>query len=172
MSLSIDKIKEKNIPLQPDPPVTNFSNIRAFGNLTTDNFIFETSLKNGFDEGSNICQKTEIRILCVGSMISIPLSSKGCISKNNLFCLGRFVSGTENDLSGFGVDFRNFVNLRVELLNGYARFFIDGREVYHMEGSKIPSKIVGIVYRFQGTGSVDFVKLMKTDRTVVYDDEF
>jgi hypothetical protein len=172
MSLSVDKIKSKNIPLQPDPPIVNFSNIHEFGDLKTDNFIFETSFKNDYEEGSNICQKTEIRIVCEGSMISIPLSAKGCISENNLFCLGRFLRGTENDLSGFGVDFRDFVKFRLEMRNGNAQFFVNDKIVYHIDGLKMSSKIVGIVYRFHGSGSVDFAKLKKIDGATVYDDEF
>jgi hypothetical protein len=58
------------------------------------------------------------------------------------------------------------------VLNGNARFYIDGRLVYHLESVAYSSKIVGIVYRFKGTGSVDYVKFMKTDGSVVYDDEF
>jgi hypothetical protein len=172
LSLATAQIKSKNILLQPNPPWVSFLNIREFEGIKTDNFIFETSLKNNYQEGSNICQHTEIRILCEGSMISIPVSARGCISENNLFYLGRFLRGRENDLSGFGVDFKDFVKLRLEVINGNARFYIDGKLVYHLESVAYSSKIVGIVYRFKGTGSVDYVKFMKTDGSVVYDDEF
>jgi hypothetical protein len=172
LSLTTAQIKSKNILMQPNPPWVSFLNIREFEGIKTDNFIFETSLKNDYQEGSNICQHTEIRILCEGSMISIPVSARGCISEDNLFYLGRFLRGLENDLSGFGIDFNEFVKLRLEVVNGNARFYINGRLVYHLEGNGFSSKIVGVVYRFKGTGSVDYVKLMKTDGSIVYDDEF
>ena len=158
--------------MKPTTPYVYYASIREFGELKSDNFILETSLRNNFEEGSGICQKSEIRLLCEGSMVSIPLSAKGCISENNLFCLNQYLKGNENDLSGFGVDFDHFVKVRLEVMNGKAKFFVDDKLVYQIEGIVLSSKIKGIVYRFQGTGSVDWVKLSKGNGTIVYDDEF
>jgi hypothetical protein len=105
-------------------------------------------------------------------MVSIPLSAKGCISENNLFCLGHYIKGNENDLSGFGVDFNHFVKVRLEVNHGKARFFVDDKMVYLVDGIMPGSKIKGIIYRFQGTGAVDWVKLSKADGELVYDEEF
>ena len=172
LTLSLAKIKSKNIHLEPAVPYVYYANVREFGDLTSDNFIFETSLRNDFKEGSGVCQKSEIRLLTEGSMVSIPLSAKGCISENNLFCLGRYIKGNENDLSGFGVDFNHFVKVRLEVMNGKAGFFVDDKMVYHLDGIVSGSKIKGIIYRFQGTGSVDWVKLSKGDGKIMYEDEF
>lgn len=79
---------------------------------------------------------------------------------------------TKNDLSGFGVNFNEFVKVRLEVLNGNAKFYINNKLAYHIEGGGITSKIIGITYRFKGTGSVDWVKLMKADGMLVYEDEF
>jgi hypothetical protein len=172
LELSIEKLKSQNVEMKPTAPYVFYGNIREFGDLRSDNFILETSLKNEFPEGSGVCQKSEIRLLCEGSMVSIPLSAKGCISENNLFCLGHFKKGTENDLSGFGVDFNHFVKVRLEVRDAQAKFFVDDKMVYHIGHITFGSKIKGIVYRFQGTGSVDWVKLSKGDGTPVYDEEF
>ena len=172
MTLPLAKIKSQNVPMEPAVPYVYFANVREFGDLTSDNFIFETSVRNDFKEGSGVCQKSEIRLLTEGSMVSIPLSAKGCISENNLFCLGHYIKGNENDLSGFGVDFNNFVKVRLEVMNTKAKFFVNDKLVYYVDGIMPGSKIKGIVYRFQGTGSVDWVKLSKNDHTTVYDDEF
>jgi hypothetical protein len=172
LELSVAKIKSQNVDMNPATPYVYYANIREFGDLKTDNFIMETSLKNDFKEGSGVCQRSEIRLLCEGSMISIPLSARGCISDNNLFFLNHYINGNENDLSGFGVDFSHFIKVRLEVLNKKAKFFVDDKLVYQMDGIILSSKIKGIVYRFQGTGSVDWVKLSKGDGTVIYDDEF
>ena len=172
LSLSLAKIKSQNVLVEPAVPYVYYANVREFGDLTSDNFIFETSVRNDFKEGSGVCQKSEIRLLTEGSMVSIPLSAKGCISENNLFCLGRYVKGNENDLSGFGVDFNHFVKVRIEVMNGKANFFVDDKMVYHLDGLASGTKIKGIIYRFQGTGSVDWVKLSKGDGKMVYEDEF
>jgi hypothetical protein len=172
MTLPLAKIKSQNVPLEPTVPYVYLANVREFGDLTSDNFIFETSVRNDFKEGSGVCQKSEIRLLTEGSMISIPLSTKGCISENNLFCLGHYIKGNENDLSGFGVDFDHFVKLRLEIQNGKADFFVDDKLVYHLDGITSGSKIKGIIFRFHGTGSVDWVKLSKGDGKMMYEDEF
>jgi hypothetical protein len=172
LSLSLAKMKSHNVHMEPSVPYVYYANVREFGDLSSDNFIFETSVRNDFREGSGVCQKSEIRILTEGSMVSIPLSAKGCISENNLFCLGHFVKGKDNDLSGFGVDFDRFVKLRLEVMNGKARFFVDDKMIYQLDGIMSGTKIKGIVFRFQGTGSVDWVKLSKADGKLVYEDGF
>lgn len=172
LSLPLAKIKSQNITMEPTVPFVFFANVREFGNLTSDNFIFETSVRNDYKEGAGICQKSEIRLLTEGSMVSIPLSAKGCISDNNLFCLGHFVKGMDHDLSGFGVDFAQFVKVRLEVKNGKAVFFVNDRMVYVIDGITMATKIKGIIYRFQGTGSVDWVRLSDAGGRNVYQEEF
>ena len=172
LGLPIAKIKSQNVHLEPSVPYVYYANVREFGDLTSDNFIFETSVRNDFGEGSGVCQKSEVRILTEESMVSIPLSAKGCISENNLFCLGHYIKGNENDLSGFGVDFNRFIKLRLEVIHGKARFFVDDKMIYLLDGMVPGTKIKGIVFRFQGTGSVDWVKLSKGDSKMVYEDQF
>lgn len=72
LSLSISKIKEQNIDLLPIAPYVRYSNVREFGDIKSDNFIFETSLKNDYREGSSICQNSKISLLCESSAINIP----------------------------------------------------------------------------------------------------
>ena len=172
LGLSIDKLRSQHLDMNPVAPFVYYANIREFGDLKSDNFILETAVKNNFPEGSGVCQKSEIRLLCEGSMVSIPLSAKGCISDNNLFCLGHYLKGNENDLSGFGVDFNQFVKVRLEVMNGQAKFFVDDKMVYHISDINLSSKIKGIVYRFQGTGSVDWIKLSRGNHEIVYEDLF
>ena len=52
------------------------------------------------------------------------------------------------------------------------RFFVNDKLVYQMDGITLSSKIIGIVYRFQGTGLVDWVKLVNGNGKVVYEDGF
>jgi hypothetical protein len=172
LGLSMAQLKSHNVQIGPVNPVVYYANIREFDGLKTDDFILETSVRNDFNEGSGACQKSEVRLICEGSMISIPLSSKGCVSADNLFCLGRFISGNQNDLSAFGVDFHHFVRLTLEVKNGKANFFVDQKLAYQMDHLPSGTKIEGIIFRFQGTGSVDWVRLFRGDGTPVYDEEF
>ena len=153
-------------------PYVRYSNIREFGDLKCDNFIFETVLRNEYREGASICQHTQIQIVCEGIAILIPLSAKGCSAVNNLYFPGVYVSGKEQDLSGFGVDFSRYVHLRAEAFGGKARFLVDGKLAYELDQANIRSRIVGIVFRFQGTGAVQSVRLAAGDGKTVYAEDF
>ena len=168
--LTVDQIKQKNIPMQPSPPTVMFSNVRDFGEIYSDNFVFETLLKNDYSEGSAACQLTRIYLLCQGTAIWVPLVAKGCVSNVDLFFTYYYTSGKRDDLSNFGVDFQNPVKLRIESDSGKARIFVNDKLAYTVPRHIIRSKIIGIMYRFEGTGEVDDVELR--NGKVSYRDDF
>ncbi|HVW97621.1 MAG TPA: hypothetical protein VHA56_16725 [Mucilaginibacter sp.] len=170
MSLSVDKIKAKNVKLQPVTPDVLYANVRDFGNIYSDNFVFETSVKNDYREGASVCQLSKIYLLCEGTAIYIPLCSKGCISNLDLLFTNYFVSGKTADLSSFGVDFSSYVKVRIETMNRKAKIFLNDKLVYTVDHDIIKAKIIGIDYTFQGTGSVDYVKLSSDKAS--YEDNF
>jgi hypothetical protein len=170
MSLSVDKMQSRNIKLQPEPPGVLYANVKDFGPIYSDNFVFETSLKNDYREGASICQLTKIYILCEGTAVGIPLCAKGCISNIDLLFTNFYTSGKQEDLSAFGVDFNAFVKVRVESKNRVGRIFLNDKLVYTVDKDLIKAKIIGIDFSFQGTGSVDYVKL--SNGKVNYEDNF
>ena len=159
MSLSVEKIKARNINMQPEPPTVIYANVRDFGEIYSNDFTFETSLRNDYKEGAAICQLTKLYLLCEGTAIYIPLSAKGCISTNDLLFTNFYTSGKQEDLSQFGVDFNSFVKLRIESKNGKANILLDDKVVYTVKHDIIKSKIIGIYFSFQGTGTVNYMKL-------------
>ena len=170
ISLSLDQIRDKNIPLQPSAPTIMFSNVRDFGEIYSDHFTFETSVKNDFSEGSAACQLTRIYLLCEGTAIWVPLCARGCISATDLYFTYFYTSGKREDLSNFGVDFSRFNKLRIESDSGRARIYINNQLAYTVPRHIRHSKIIGIDYRFEGTGSVDYVYL--SNGKVTYRDDF
>jgi hypothetical protein len=170
MSLSTDQIREKNIPLQPKPPTVWFTNVGDFGEIYSDKFVFETALKDDYDEGSAACQLTRVYLLCEGTAIWVPLCAKGCVSTVDLFFTYFYTSGRRDDLSAFGVDFHDYVKVRVESDSGRAKIMVNDKLAYTVPWHIIRSKIIGIAYQFQGTGSVNYVSL--TNGKVNYKDNF
>ena len=161
LGLTVENIKEKNIPLQPQTPWVRYANIGNWTNLQTDSFRMEANLKNDYREGSAICQQTEIRLLCNAAAIIIPLCDKGCVSELSLLVLDSSFSGKQRDLSFLGVDFNNWVNVVCTGGNGQFRIFIDHRKVFQCA---LPAKAVaieGIDFRFQGTGRIKDVTLSR-----------
>jgi hypothetical protein len=170
MALPAQKITAHNIPMQPAAPTTEYTYVDDFGPLYTDDFVFETSLKNDYNDGSAACQFSQVFILCEETAIWIPLCAKGCIASVDMNFTSFHASGKSQDLSGFGVDFKDFVKLRIESKNGKAVISVNGKPVYTITGNTKKSKIVGLLYRFSGTGSVDYVRL--GNDKIHYDNEF
>ena len=170
MALPLDKILARNIKMQPEPPTVMYSNVKDFGEIYSDDFVFETSVKDDYHEGAAICQLTKLYILCEGTAIGIPLCTKGCISNVDLLFTNFYTSGKQEDLSAFGVDFNSFVKVRVESKNRKGKIFINDKLVYSVNKDIIKSKIIGFDFTFQGTGSVDYVKM--SNGKVNYEDDF
>jgi hypothetical protein len=168
--LSVAKIESRNIKMQPSPPYVIYSNVQDLGEIYSDDFVFETSLRNDYNLGAGACQTTNIYILCEGTAIAIPLCAKGCVSNADLIFTNYFASGKQNDLSMFGVDFSSYVKVRVESKNGKGTIFINDKPVYTIAHDVARSKIIGFDYSFEGTGSIDYVKL--TNDKVHYEDDF
>jgi hypothetical protein len=170
ISLSLDQIRDKNIPMQPSAPTVMFTNVRDFGEIYSDHFTFETAVRNDYSEGSAACQMTRVYLLCEGTAIWVPLCAKGCVSNMDLYFTYFYTSGKREDLSNFGVNFNQFVKLRIESDSGRARIFVDNQLAYTVPRHIRHSKIIGIDFRFQGTGSVDYVYL--TNGKLTYRDDF
>ncbi len=179
-----DILKEDNMAITPelvashhlDPRtsqvIVSFYQVRDFGELYTDNFKMTATLKNDFNEGiSGACQGAQVFILYNGGAVGIPLAKKGCASDLTLMTFKEFVDGKKNDLSGFGVDFTDYVQLKCISKNEKLDVFLDGTLVYKMDVPHHHSKIKGITIHFEGAGSVNNVSFKKDDG-VVYASEF
>ncbi|GAA3990630.1 hypothetical protein [Mucilaginibacter dorajii] len=159
-------LSKYNVPLQPSLPALHFFNVRDMGGIRNDRFIFETTLKSDFHQGSAACQRVEVLILCKNDVINIPLSSSGCVGDLSLYAAGTKITSKSADMSKFGCDLDQWVKLRVESQNGKIRFFINGREAYSLHATPLPTAIVGVEYRFNGTGAIKDTRFLK-DRQVI-----
>jgi hypothetical protein len=98
-----------------------------------------------------------------GMPVVVQLSQKGCISELNLMDGERMVSGKTTDLSAFGVDFSDWMQVAFKSDDHNLHYYINDTLVYTSPLPEQPLKIVGLVYGFQGTGSVKEVKLKQDD---------
>ncbi len=172
LQLPLAAIQKENIPLQPKAPMVGFSNVGAIKGLKTDNFIFETRLKNEFKQGSGICQRAGISFVCRNDMFYIPLSAKGCVGQLGLVLGGHEVRSTNADLSAFGRDMSQWVTLRCEVKQKHLKIFIQNKKVYETDMPNAPTDILGISYYFEGTGSVDYTRFTRLNGDIVFEDTF
>lgn len=171
LSLPVSKLKEHNISFLPETPVTSYYNVKDFGDIRSDNFIFETQVRSDYKEGSGVCQLVNIVMLLEGSVIVVPLSIKGCVSDLFLAIDDQGFDGKKTDLSAFGCDLSQWVNVRCEVKDGKGRILIND-QVAHEVTVNNSKKIVGLIYRFQGTGSINEVMLASQNGTAKFEDSF
>jgi len=168
LQLPLQTIRSGNIQMQPVAPWTAYYNVRDFGELMSDDVIFETSLKNDYSTGSNPCQYAEIRLQFEGPAVIIPLSAKGCVSTIAI----ADTNGTRTDLSAFGCDFNDWVNVRCVIKDKVAEIFVNNNSAIKLRVTGGRAKMVEVGYRFQGYGSVDFVKLSNNSGKVFFEENF
>lgn len=154
-----------HLPLQPSPPRLRIYNVQDLG-IRSDNFTFETSLKSDFKEGTAACQRVDVLILCKNDMVMIPLCAKGCVGDLVLVAAGAVAKSDKADLSGFGCDLSQWVNLKVETKNKEMQFFVNGTKAYTLTFTAEPTDIVGLQYRFHGTGAVKDTRFIKDNRVI------
>ena len=157
-----------------DPKTTNagFSLylVKDFGEIYSDDFDLTMAIKNTFPQGLSGCQGVQVFVLYDGGAVGIPLAKKGCVSNLDVLAFNKTIDGKKNDLSGFGVDFTDFVNLRLVSRGGDAQVLVNGTQVFAMDGPEAPKHIKGITIHFEGTGAVKHVAL-KSSTDVFYDSE-
>lgn len=171
LSLSAQTLRAKNIPFQPELPVVSFYNVKDFGDIHTDNFRFEARVRNDYQEGSGACQFSQIVLLTEGNVIVIPLSIKGCVSDIGLYFNNKGIDGKTADLSAFGCDLSQWVNVRCEVKNQKGQIYINETLAYESPWDS-NEKIVGMIFRFQGAGSIDHVKLATANNENIFEDSF
>jgi hypothetical protein len=166
MKVPSSLIYQKNIPLGPQPPNVEYYNVGNFDPVPLKEFSFSTEIKNNFSEGAAACQFTSIILFTDNTPVIVQLSAKGCVSDLRLLNGGYFISGKDNDLSGFGVDFSQWTKVACKSAGNKIEYYINDKLVYESPRPLYNENIIGIGYNFQGTGEVKDVKLDQGNKTV------
>lgn len=147
-------LEKYSLPLHPAAPRLRFFQMREMGDLMNNNFVFETTLKSEFDEGTSACQRVEVLIQCKDDIIFIPLAAKACIGDLLVYACGKSLSSKEADLSGLGCDLREWNKLKVQTVNKQMTIYVNDQVACSFTFPHDPTGIVGVQYRFNGPGAV------------------
>ena len=148
-------LEEVGVDLNESIPATNLHLVQDFGEIPGTDFHLQTRFKHTLGIGESICQQVRLSIICSQTPYIIPFSIKGCVGELNLRLPKRLIEGQTSDLSGFGVDFSDWVQLNVRVNNGNAQLLVNDQLVYQDTLSMDPGKVVGVRYQFHGTGAVE-----------------
>lgn len=147
-----------------------FSNVRDFGDLRSDAFMLDVSLRNTATVEQCLCRKVTIVILTKGGAMVIPLAARGCISDIALLAGDTWVGGDTHDLSAFGCDFTGLERVRCVAANGRLTIYINDVPAWDETVYGPARDVVGIRISFEGTGEVQSVKLAGKDTVWLADD--
>lgn len=164
-------LNKRGYDLNGPIPNTSFHLVKDFGNVSGTNFNLTTEFKHTLARGEAICQKSSLVILCSETPFIIPFSIPGCVGELDLYIPGKSINGQENDLSGFGVDFSDWMNLKISVKNRAMDIKLNDRPIFHDTLLRDPGKIVGIRYKFQGTGAINYLKI-ESEGQVGYESDF
>lgn len=159
IEINSDHLIKRGYDLNAKLPNTNLYIVEDFGEISGNDFKLITKFKNTLGMGEAICQKSNIYILYSEARYNIPFSIKGCIGELNMMIPGKFIGGQKNDLSGFGVDFSDWVTLEVTAVNGGLEMMVNKQSVYKDTLSVDPGKLIGVKYKFHGTGAVKSLEI-------------
>ncbi len=172
LSMTSEMLQNRNVQLQPTVPWVSYHYVQEMGALSSDNFTLETKLKSTYSTGSGACQNTQLFILCENTMMAIPLAIPGCTSAINAMFADKLMKGTETDLSALGVNFADYVKLRLEVKNKMVQVLVNDHSALKTAFASNAGRLVGFVYRFQGTGAVDYLHVYDAQGMEVVREEF
>ncbi|GAB4011771.1 hypothetical protein GCM10028808_26150 [Spirosoma migulaei] len=168
MQLPVATIQQKNVALQPEVPLVKYFNVGNFDPVPLTGFAFSCEVKNEYGEGAAACQQTWIELITDDMPVTIPLSTKGCVSELTLLDGTRMVSGKKTDLSRLGVDFAKWVHVSCKSDGQQLHYYVNGELAYEAALPKKKVSIVGIAYGFRGTGAVRRVNLQASGKEVFH----
>ena len=87
--------------------------------------------------------------------------------------LGEIIkNGENNDLSALGCDIYNWQDIGLTVNNKNAVIYINGEPAFRETFKEDFGNIVSLIYVFEGTGSIDYVKLQDGKGQTVFEDKF
>jgi len=131
-----------------------FANVRAFPGVSGDHFTLTTSVRNTATVEQCLCRNIRITLLGKNSVITIPLSDKGCIAGLQLFPGFTPVDGKDHDLSAFGCDFHDWQRLICNVNDRVLKIMLNGRQVFSIQDAGSIGDIVGLRIAFEGSGMI------------------
>jgi hypothetical protein len=149
-----------------------FCNVGNFGKSTGDNCEIDTRIK--IENPSGSCPYFIFGMYDEkGQGVTIKFTTNGCISNAYAYINGMELNGRTNDLSNFGFDdVTKWQLLSITIKEKHVEIMLNGKSILKTIYSKPFGRIAGLIYTFNGIGSIDFVRIKSLDGKTIYQDEF
>lgn len=157
--LSFDSTVLNEIKANTEPVSTTFQLIKSFEEFSDDNFELKTTIRNVYRDKWAVCQMVRIVVVGTKGAIIIPFSIPGCVSEIGVLLSETNLSGKEHDLSSLGVDFSEFKDVRLHVIDKNVTVFVEDTALFSNKYSESIGNIAGVRFQFLGAGEVANVSI-------------
>lgn len=147
-------LKNEQLDNQKEVPTLILTHVSKKFNVSSENFALKLELQNTANHYNNPCKQASIMLLGTEGVITIPLSTPGCVGELKLRIGEKVVDGMTNDLSTFSTDFKKPVQISCISKSKSIKIDLNGTKIYEDRFAKSIGKIVGARVSFQGTGYI------------------
>jgi hypothetical protein len=145
--------------------------VEEMGETDGNNFEYECRIRNNSDLGS-VCHESRISLICTNGRYNIPLCMPGCVSNLDLTLGDSYYSGKEHDLSPLGCDLTQWIDFKLKVADKKCEISINDSTVMTESYRMDLGRIVGIKFKFNGTGEVDNILLKDQDQSISFQEDF
>jgi hypothetical protein len=146
------------------------NNSRDFG-VTDNDFSVKTIFKSDSMKAAT-CPRIQIMLVFEANIFWISLIKKGCEYYADYKIGEIYANGKDNDLSSLGCNIFEWQDLEFSVHQKLAEVRLNGKPIIHQKYVQDFGEMVGIIYTFDGLGSVDFISVSGADGKIVYQDDF
>ena len=167
-----ETVKAHHIDLSKNNHSTCFYFVNDDFSGDSDNFGFETQVKNNIDEGGQACQVCEISVFGEYGRHVVQLSNPGCIGSIYQKFGPEYAMGSNNDLSAFGTNMDEWNKVKLEISNKMVTILLNDEEIYSTSYEGSNGALKGVSYRFAGSGAVDYTRLYNPNGELTFSSDF
>lgn len=139
--------------------------------ISSDDFSLTSRIKVDKRE-EKLCPWMQVIVVTEKHIFYVNVQAKGC-ERNIQYKLGEvYRSGENYDMSGLGADVYDWQEVGVEVQDRHAEILMNGVVVYRETYKEDFGKIMGLIYLFDGTGSIDQVRLADGNGAAIFEDDF
>ncbi len=169
LHLSKDLLLKKNVDTS-QYFITRIGHSKKY-EVSSDNFEFNVRTKLDTMNNSN-CPWLNVLIITEKNAFNIELVQKGCEAYASYHIGEIRRNGKDNDLSLLGQNIFEWQELNLSVKEKNAKIGINGESSYFETFKEDFGKVMGLIFIFEGKGSIDYVKLSDTKGTIAFEDNF
>lgn len=168
-------ISKETLPEAVREQATYYSFVKKVANfdknLTCDEMVFETRLKNPISEGGINCNDVSVVITGEKHKFLLNLTQKGCSHYAYVHLPNRIFEGETHDLSKLGVNLDDFVQVKIVFKAKKMTLFINEAFAFESNYSGDLGKLQAAFIGFKGLGTTDFVKISDATTAKILEEE-